>query len=81
MPTARGFTLVEVVIALTIIIVIAAGAVPMFKGWRDEQLARQPVIELVRLAKEARLRAMREKRPYQVAFYPGGFVASRYFSP
>jgi prepilin-type N-terminal cleavage/methylation domain-containing protein len=76
-----GFSLVEIVIALTILTVLAAAAVPMFKGWRDEQIARQPVIELVRLAKEARLRAMREKRPYQVAFYQGGFVASRYFSP
>ncbi|WP_166647090.1 pilus assembly FimT family protein [Prosthecobacter fusiformis] len=77
----RGFTLVEIVISLTIIIVIAAGAVPMFKGLREEQQAREPIIELARLAKEARIRAMREKRPYQVAFYPGGFVASRYFSP
>jgi prepilin-type N-terminal cleavage/methylation domain-containing protein len=77
----RGFTLVEIVISLTIIIIIAAGAVPMFKGLREEQLAREPIIELVRLAKEARIRAMREKRPYQVAFYPGGFMASRYFSP
>lgn len=77
----RGFTLVEIVISLTIIIIIAAGAVPMFRGLREEQLAREPIIELVRMAKEARIRAMREKRPYQVAFYPGGFVASRYFSP
>ncbi|MEN3942013.1 prepilin-type N-terminal cleavage/methylation domain-containing protein [Prosthecobacter sp. SYSU 5D2] len=77
----RGFTLVEIVVSLTIIIIIAAGAVPMFKGLREEQLAREPIIELVRLAKEARIRAMREKRPYQVAFYPGGFMASRYFSP
>ena len=76
-----GFTLVEIVISLTIIIVIAAGAVPMFRGLREEQLAREPIIELVRLAKETRIRAMREKRPYQVAFYQGGFVASRYFSP
>lgn len=80
-PHRRGFTLVEIVVSLTIIIIIAAGAVPMFKGLREQQLAREPVIELVRLAKEARIRAMREKRPYQVAFYPGGFVASRYFSP
>lgn len=78
---APAFTLVEVVIALTIIIVIAAAAVPMFKGWRDEQIARKPVIELVRLAKETRIRAMREKRPYQIAFHERGFVASRYFSP
>jgi type II secretory pathway pseudopilin PulG len=76
-----GFTLVEIVISLTIIIVIAAGAVPMFQGLREEQLAREPIIELVRLAKQARLKAMREKRPYQVAFYERGFVASRYFSP
>lgn len=79
--TPLAFTLVEVVIALTILIILAAGAVPIFKGWQDEQLARQPVVELVRLTKEARMRAMREKRPYQIAFYPGGFIASRYFSP
>ncbi|SKA98693.1 hypothetical protein SAMN02745166_02840 [Prosthecobacter debontii] len=80
-PSRSGFTLVEIVISLTIIIVIAAASVPMFRGIRDEQLARAPVSELVHLAKEARLRAMKEKRPYQVAFYSGGFVASRYFSP
>jgi len=76
-----GFTLVEIVIALTIIVIIAAASIPSFKGLRDEQLAREPIQELVHLAKEARIRAMREKRPYQVAFYPGGFVASRYFTP
>lgn len=77
----KGFTLVEIVISLTIIIVIAAASVPMIRGLREEQVAREPIIELVRLAREARIRAMKEKRPYQVAFYPGGFVASRYFSP
>ena len=76
-----GFTLVEIVIALTIIVVIAAVSIPAFKGLREEQLAREPIAALSRLAKEVRLRAMQEKRPYQVAFYPGGFVASRYFSP
>jgi type II secretory pathway pseudopilin PulG len=76
-----GFTLVEVVIALTIVITITAIAIPAFRGLREEQLAREPIAELGRLAKEARLRAMKEKRPYQIAFYPGGFVASRYFSP
>lgn len=76
-----GFTLVEIVISLTILIVLAAASVPTIRGIRDEQLAREPVIELTRLAKEARLRAMKEKRPYQVAFYSGGFLASRYFNP
>lgn len=76
-----AFTLVEIIIALTILIIIAAAAIPTFKGFRDEQAAREPVVELTRLAKEARLRAMREKRPYQIAFHAGGFTASRYLSP
>lgn len=76
-----GFTLVELVVALTIIGVAFAFSVPLVRNIRAEQQAREPVIELVRMAKEARLRAMREKRPYQVAFHPGGFVASRYLNP
>lgn len=81
-PTAcAAFTLVEVVIALTIVIIIAAASMPTFRGLREEQMAREPVQALVRLAKEARIRAMREKRPYQVAFHAGGFTASRYFNP
>jgi prepilin-type N-terminal cleavage/methylation domain-containing protein len=77
----RAFTLVEIIIALTIIVVIIAAAIPSLKGLKNEQLAREPVAELVRLAKEARLRAMKEKRPYQIAFYSTGFTASRYLSP
>lgn len=76
-----AFTLVEMVIALTIVVLLAAASVPTFQGFRDERLAREPVTALVRLAKEARLRAMQEKRPYQVAFHAGGFTASRYFNP
>ena len=76
-----GFTLVEIVIALTIVVVITAAAIPSFKGLREQQTAKEPVLALVRLAKEARMRAIREKRPYQVAFYSDGFTASRYFNP
>lgn len=77
----RAFTLVEIIIALTIVAVLAAATVPMLKGFRDERLAREPVAKLVQLAREARMRAMTEKRPYQVAFHGGGFTASRYFNP
>jgi prepilin-type N-terminal cleavage/methylation domain-containing protein len=77
----RAFTLVEIVIALTIVAILTAAAIPSFQGFRDEQMAREPVSALVRMAKEARLRAMQERRPYQIAFYAGGFTASRYFNP
>lgn len=76
-----GFTLVEIVIALTIVAVLAAATVPMLKGFQDERLAREPITALLKLAREARMRAMREKRPYQVAFHAKGFTASRYFNP
>jgi prepilin-type N-terminal cleavage/methylation domain-containing protein len=77
----QGFTLVEIVIALTIVAILTAAAIPSFQGFRDEQVAREPVIALVRMAKEARLRAMQEKRPYQIAFHSTGFTASRHFNP
>ena len=76
-----GFTLVEIVIAMTILIIIAAATIPTFRGLRAEQQAREPVEQLTRMAKEARLRAMREKRPYQIVFHATGFTASRYLSP
>lgn len=76
-----GFTLVEIIIAMTILVIIAAAAVPTFQGLKNEQVAREPLQELSRLAKEARLRAMKEKRPYQIAFHAGGFTASRYLTP
>lgn len=76
-----AFTLIEIVISLTIVAVLTAATVPMLKGFQNERLAREPVTALVKLAREARMRAMQEKRPYQVAFHGTGFTASRYFNP
>ena len=53
----QAFTLVEIVIALTVVTIIVAGSIPTFRGLRDEQMAREPVQALARLSKEARLRA------------------------
>ncbi len=78
---AEGFSLIEVVIVLTILAVLAAAAVPTLKGMQNVEKVRAPLAELQRLAKEARLRAMQEKRSYQVALTSTGFTASRYFDP
>lgn len=77
----RGFTLVEIIIAMTILIIIAAGSIPTFRGLQAEQQTREPIEALTRLAKEARSRAMKERRPYQVVIHASGFTASRYLSP
>ncbi len=78
---AQAFTLIEIVIVMTILAVLAAAMVPTFKGLQNERVAREPITELTRIAKEARLRAMKERRPYQVALSAQGFTATRYFDP
>jgi prepilin-type N-terminal cleavage/methylation domain-containing protein len=76
-----AFTLIELVVVLTILAVMVAAAVPSFRGLQDEQIAREPVAALSRLAKQARLHAITEKHPYQIAFTEKGFSATRYLSP
>lgn len=78
---ARGFTLLEIVIVLTLLAVLAAASIPSVRSLRDEQVAREPVTALAKMAKEARLHAMKDRRPYQIAFTTKGFAATRYLSP
>lgn len=80
-PTPRGFTLLEIVIVLTLLAVLAAASIPSVRSLRDEQAAREPVTELAKMAKDARLHAMKDRRPYQIAFTTKGFSATRYLSP
>lgn len=79
--SSPAFTLIELVVVLTILAVMVAAAVPSFRGLQDEQTAREPVAALARLAKQARLHAITEKHPYQIAFTEKGFSATRYLSP
>lgn len=79
--SAEGFTLLEIVIVLTLLAIVVAASVPSLQGLRDEQTAREPITALAVLAKQTRLRAMQEKRPYQIAFTEQGFTATRYISP
>jgi type II secretory pathway pseudopilin PulG len=76
-----GFTLLEIVIVLTLLIIIAALSVPTMRGLKDEEAARAPISELADMVKETRLQAMKDQRPYQIAFTSMGFSATRYFSP
>ena len=77
----NGFSLIEIVIVMTILALLAAASVPSFRGIMNEQKAREPIIELARMAKMARLKAMSEQHPYQLALTAQGFTASRYFDP
>src|SRR5688500_4533613 len=76
-PGGRAFTLIEIVVALTIIAVLAAVAIPTIKGLNAEERAREPVKILADLVQEVRHRAMREGRSYQIVFEREGIHASR----
>ena len=80
-PDRSAFTLVELVIALTVVAILAGIAIPTVDSIRDEKRAREPVQELVNMIRETRGRAIREQRPYQIAFDYQGFQAARYFNP
>jgi len=69
---AGAFTLIEIVVALTIIAVIAAIAIPTLKGLGREERARAPVMALAGLVQEVRQRAIKERRPYQIVFERSG---------
>jgi prepilin-type N-terminal cleavage/methylation domain-containing protein len=75
-PVGRAFTLVEIVVSLTIIAVIACVAIPTMKGLKRDEQTRQPIASLAEIVQEARHRAMRERRSYQIVFEPEGIHAS-----
>lgn len=68
----EAFTLIEIVVSLTIIAVIAAVAIPTLKGLGREERARGPVVALAGLVQDVRQRAMKERRPYQIVFERSG---------
>ncbi|MDF1859625.1 MAG: type II secretion system protein [Verrucomicrobiales bacterium] len=76
-----GFTLVELVIAMTVLAILAGLAVPAVSSVQKERIAREPVTALYLLAREVRLRSMKERRPYQIVFDSDGFRATRFFHP
>jgi prepilin-type N-terminal cleavage/methylation domain-containing protein len=80
-PFASAFTLVEIVIGMTIIGILVAAAVPTLTGIDSERKAREPVSELARMVRTVRARAMAEQQPYQIAFDGAGFDAARYYDP
>lgn len=80
-PTQQGFTLVELVIAITVLGILTGIAIPAIDSAQRERQARTPVNQLYLMAREVRLRAMTEKRPYQIVFDNEGFRASRFFQP
>ena len=78
---ARGMTLVELIIAISVLSILTGIAVPAIDSAQRARVAREPVNQLYSMAREVRLRAMSEQRPYQIVFDSEGFKASRFYHP
>lgn len=69
----RGYTLIEIALVLAIMVMIIGAAVPLSSGFMREQRLRDPVRELLVLAKTARTEAMTTGRATGVVFGKKGF--------
>ena len=69
----RGYTLIEIALVLAIMVMIIGAAIPLSSGFIREQRLRDPVRELLILAKTARTEAMTTGRPTGVVFGKSGF--------
>ena len=70
-----AFTLIEIIVAMTIIAVIAAVAVPTLKGLNDDEKMRAPLQALAEMVQDVRQRAVKEHRPYEIVFERDGLHA------
>tara|TARA_R110002096_G_scaffold91625_22_gene207388 strand:- start:1011 stop:1643 length:633 start_codon:yes stop_codon:yes gene_type:complete len=76
-----GFTLVEIVISMTVMALLIAASVPSIQGIIREHQAQEPMRELALMARMVRKRAMQQQQPFQVGFDSRGCYASAYFQP
>jgi len=80
-PSQSGFTLVEIIVSLTIIAIMVGVMIPSIEGVIRENQAQEPLREVVAMVREARTRAIRTQRPFQIGFDAQGCYASAYYRP
>jgi type II secretory pathway pseudopilin PulG len=72
-----GYTLLEIALVVTIIVLLVGAVVPLSSGFVREQRLRESVRGLLVLAKTARTEAMTTGRAAEVVFGKGGFSLLR----
>jgi prepilin-type N-terminal cleavage/methylation domain-containing protein len=77
----EAFTLIEIVVALTIIAVISSIAIPTLRGLERDEKIRTQLKSLAELVQDVRQRAIHERRAYQIVFEREGFHASEVTYP
>ncbi len=72
--TTAGFTMMELLVSLFLVVIILAIAAVSLETVSDESRLRQPVSELTSFAKKAVKAAVAEQRSYSIFFYPRDFL-------
>lgn len=72
-PGRGGYTLLEIALVVTIIVLLIGAVVPLTSGFAREQRLRDVARELLVLAKTARTEAMTSGRPMQLVFDKAAF--------
>ncbi len=67
----------EIVIAVMLVALLVAAAIPLDASYRRENALREPLRELVVLAKTARAEAIRNATPAAIIFSADGFALQR----
>jgi prepilin-type N-terminal cleavage/methylation domain-containing protein len=65
---ARGFTLIEIALAIFILLLLLVLAVPSFSGVIANRRLKQSLDEFNNLVREAQERSVTERRPYLIAW-------------
>ena len=68
MQRARGFTLIEIALAIFILLLILMLAVPSFSGVIANRRLKQSLDEFNNLVRQAQTRSVTERRPYLIVW-------------
>lgn len=72
MRTPRGFTLLEICLAISVALLLVLAAVPSVQGLMDEQRMRRTFDAFDSLVRDAQSRSVTERRAYVIAWDKSG---------
>jgi prepilin-type N-terminal cleavage/methylation domain-containing protein len=77
----QGFTLVELIVALSIFAILCSIAIPAYSSWLPDYKLKSAVRELYSNMNLAKMLSIKENKKYQIVFETGGLGSYRVVRP